>query len=396
MSQLSALRQYVSKLLLSVAGVLVALLVLEIGFRAAGVSYWNFSKFDQYTGATLRPNAEAWRTEENTVYVRINSDGLRDREHSKEKPPNTLRIAVLGDSFAEAMQVELESAFWRIMERELSECPTMADATVEAINFGVSGYGTAQEIMVLRYRAWDYEPDIVVLSFTALNDVRNNSRELEGDSRRPYFYYNSDGKLELDASFRETQLYRSRNKFWFRSYYWLHDHSRVLQVARNGVVSLRELFRRHQETDGSQVIEAGLLSSVYLEPADPILQEAWRVTEGLLLLMRDEVLAKGAELLIVTTSIGPEVNPDPQVSREIAKRLGVDNLLYSDLRIKRLGEREGIPVLNLTIPFQQYAREHNVYLHGFGDNLGGGHWNEAGHQLVGKLIAQKLCPEFLH
>ena len=52
MSQLSALRQYVSKLLLSVAGVLVALLVLEIGFRAAGVSYWNFSKFDQYTGAT--------------------------------------------------------------------------------------------------------------------------------------------------------------------------------------------------------------------------------------------------------------------------------------------------------------------------------------------------------
>ena len=35
------------------------------------------------------------------AYVRINDDGLRDRAHTKEKPANTFRIAVLGDSYAE-------------------------------------------------------------------------------------------------------------------------------------------------------------------------------------------------------------------------------------------------------------------------------------------------------
>ena len=44
--------------------------------------------------------------------IRINSDGLRDIEHQLEKPVNTLRIAILGDSFAEARSINLEDTFW--------------------------------------------------------------------------------------------------------------------------------------------------------------------------------------------------------------------------------------------------------------------------------------------
>ena len=39
---------------------------------------------------------------------------------------------------------------------------------VEVINFGVSGYGTAQELLTLRQKVWDFSPDIVVLAFTTL------------------------------------------------------------------------------------------------------------------------------------------------------------------------------------------------------------------------------------
>ncbi len=57
----------------------------------------------------------------------------------------------------------------------------------EIINFGVSGYGTAQELQILRHRVWDYSPDMIILAFLTGNDVRNNSRALQRDDRMPYY-----------------------------------------------------------------------------------------------------------------------------------------------------------------------------------------------------------------
>ena len=74
------------------------------------------------------------------------------------------------------------------------------------------------------------------------------------------------------------------------------------------------------------------------------------------------------------------------------ERLKVEYPFYPDLRIKALGEREEIPVLNLAQPFQAYAEQNQVYLHGFENaTLGGGHWNANGHRLAGELIAEKIC-----
>jgi hypothetical protein len=73
------------------------------------------------------------------------------------------------------------------------------------------------------------------------------------------------------------------------------------------------------------------------------------------------------------------------------ERLGVHDLFYPDLRIKALGDREGFPVLNLAPLLQAYAEQHKVFLHGFGTNMGSGHWNAEGHRLAGEAIAHKLC-----
>ncbi len=44
---------------------------------------------------------------------------------------------------------------------------------------------------------------------------------------------------------------------------------------------------------------------------------------------------------------------------------------------------------------QAYAEQNKVFLHGFGANIGNGHWNQLGHRLAGEWIAQKLCEGFL-
>ena len=380
------------------------MLLSEIGLRMAGISYKLFYQYDADLGVVLRSGAEGWWKEEGKAYIRINSAGLRDREHARAKPPRTFRIAVLGDSYAEAMQVPMEETFWSVLERQLKGCPALAGREPEVINFGVSGYGTAQELLMLSHRVWPYNPDVVILAFTTGNDVRNNSRVLEQDDLKPYSVF-QNGELVPDLKFRDSFGFRLRQTELAQWAYRLWDSSRIIQLFAQGkwIVTTQNAQAHSYGHDSNPnitpwdgVAEAGLDSMVYREPRDPVWKEAWEVTEGLVVHMRDEVKEKGAEFLVVTASTGPQVHPDVAVRQSFAKRLGVAHLFYADLRIRDLGERRDFAVLNLAPLFQTYAEQHRVFLHGFENSvLGTGHWNKEGHRLAGELIASKLCSDVL-
>jgi hypothetical protein len=138
-------------------------------------------------------------------------------------------------------------------------------------------------------------------------------------------------------------------------------------------------------------LETGLAETIYHEPTSAVWKDAWQVTEELMVMMRDEVAQRGARLLVVTLSSGIQVHPNRSTRQEFLRSIGASDLYYPDRRIKALGERAGFPVLNLAPAMADYAEQQKVFLHGFGQNLGGGHWNERGHALAGELIAQKLC-----
>jgi hypothetical protein len=387
-------------------GLLGAVLLAEILLRILGVAFPSFYTLDEHTGGALRPGATGWWLKEGKAYIRISSDGLRDREHSKEKPPNTMRIAVLGDSFAEAMQVPMEKTFWAIMEQRLRGCHALKDRDAEVINFGVSGYGTAQELLALRQRVWDYAPDIVVLVFFPGNDIRNNSRALENNPLKPYFVL-ENGNLVLDNSFRQSPTFLRREFVLTRIYRWFADYSRVLQLVREARDTLGKLthvsIEKREERRIGRVDESlnpdekkdlfedpGLDGWVFLEPTDPARKEAWEITERLIVQMRDEVRGKGAKFLVVSVTGGLEVHPDPSVRRLFMDHIGVKDLDYPHERVKALGERQGFPVVNLAPVFRQRAERHGVFLHGF-DGKGRGHWNSEGHRLAAEIIAPNLC-----
>ena len=161
---------------------------------------------DPYCGTRLRSGFEGWWRKEGAAYIRINRYGFRHGERAPAKPPGTWRVAVLGDSFIEAFQVPDEQTFCAQLERRLQDCAFLADRRVEVLNFGVSGYGTAQELLMLRHYVWQYEPDLVVLAVFPGNDLRNNSAELEPYQVRP-FYHLQSGELVLDDSFRQHPDY---------------------------------------------------------------------------------------------------------------------------------------------------------------------------------------------
>jgi hypothetical protein len=173
-------------------------------------------------------------------------------------------------------------------------------------------------------------------------------------------------------------------------FYAVQAHSRVAQVAYRVSRRLRSAATPNAAAP-SPFNQPGLPPGVYREPHNTAWQDAWRVTEKLLLAMQTECAARGIGFGVVTLSNPPQVYPDPAQRRAYATQLGVPDLLYPDRRIATVGERAGFPVLNLAPAFQAYADEHHVLLHGLPNiEPGMGHWNPQGHRLAATLIAPWL------
>lgn len=373
---------------------------------------------DAQRGWALRPGITTRGTQEGHALVRISSDGLRDREHTKAKPENTFRIAVLGDSFTEAQHVAAEDTFWAVMEDNLRECSAWTGQEIEVINFGVSDYGTAQELITLRHFVWDYSPDIVLLAFFT-NDFKDNFNV--GAKVRPYFLL-EDGNLVLDSSFREHPSYLFKQSLKGRFLYSAVNRSHVLQIINKNKESLKRLWSKvpflvaplrleaaepqgeltiQPETVGARaeprpqnpVPEQGETSGAQAEPQS--LDPAVALTEELVATINREVTKRGSKFALIYVTTGPVFRPDVMTERNGGEDIPIAETPISEFEtvIKNLGEREGFPALILAPDFARYAAEHRVYLHGFDEALGSGHWNETGHKLAGDLTAQLLCQQ---
>lgn len=371
--------------------VVVSLALGEMVLRLAGFSYPRFFVRDAVTGSWHNSGIEGqWRTE-NRTWVRINSDGLRDVEHIVAKPAGVFRIAILGDSYAEAMQVELEQTFWYILQTELNRCGVFAPKRVEIINFGVSGFGTAQELLALQHRAWKYSPDLVLLAFLTGNDIRNNSKALEPEKEIPFFRMEG-GKLALDDSFRESEGFRRGTSIGARSRDVMTRHSRLAQA-----MEMAKEIIRNKESAGAQTskypgLESGLPVEVYSHPSDQAWADAWVVTEALLLAMRDDVDRHGAQFMVATLSNGIQVRPDEAVRLAFQRGAGVKDVFYPDHRISDFLRGNDVDVITLAPQMLEEARRAGRYLHGFpGRPAGEGHWNAHGHRIAGELIGRRLC-----
>lgn len=89
--------------------------------------------------------------------------GMRDRDYQQVKPPDTLRIAILGPSHVMGNNVADDAVFERIVEerlnREFSYGPYQH---FEILNFGVDGYSLPQQLALLSDRGFAFSPDIVI------------------------------------------------------------------------------------------------------------------------------------------------------------------------------------------------------------------------------------------
>jgi hypothetical protein len=172
---------------------------------------------------------------------------------------------------------------------------------------------------------------------------------------------------------------------------------RFLQLATRAVRKLPDLLARGQGTD-ARAMKYGAdyqLRLVYLPPAYPEIEDAWRVTEAIISAMHEEVRAHGVRFWIAVDNTPEQAQRAQAAKAGLLGRWGLDGLLYPDWRIVRLARREGLPVVALSPYLSDYGDRHHVFLTGWTEGqLGVGHWNELGQRVVGEYLAQRLC-EFM-
>ncbi|HFA47682.1 MAG TPA: SGNH/GDSL hydrolase family protein [Bacteroidetes bacterium] len=134
-------------------------------FVSIGYSGYLQPAEDQHVWYELKPDIDGLFK---MHIIRTNSRGLRDQEYSFKKPPNTYRVAVIGDSFTFGDGVNAEDTYHAILEKKLNG---LSDSTkVEFINFGIAGYDLLNYLGVMEAKAMAYDPDLILVGFCGNND----------------------------------------------------------------------------------------------------------------------------------------------------------------------------------------------------------------------------------
>src|SRR5258708_6883151 len=177
-SMSSKYSRWLANFSLALASTLFSLVVAEVATRLIlGNSIVLFPRYfaaADYDGVTLRrliPNSTFLHTSvDGSWQFRTNANGFRDDEEYKyEKPAGQRRILVLGDSHTQGYEVRQSSTFAKVLERRLRQ----KGLDAQVLNTGISGFGTAEELMFLEHEGMKFHPDMVVVAFFE-NDFDDN------------------------------------------------------------------------------------------------------------------------------------------------------------------------------------------------------------------------------
>lgn len=354
---------------LTTVSVFATLALLEAVTRVAGIGRLPHRRPDPLLGVRSIPNAAYEYRDEGYSGGRINSLGLRDREIPYMKTENAKRILILGDSFMEALQVNLDGSFPKLLQTFIGEA--LPEHNIETVNAGRGGMGTVEEYLWYVTEGVKYRPDLVLLAFYAGNDFRDNSKSLTGRAAlKPYIIFDAD-TFRVDASFSESRSYKIRAFFWplFNASVLAAETARRIGVFMNGIAAKAGGAPCPKDVGVFGAFPDGVWDSAY-------------TATGKLVALLDGAVKRNASAFCVM--IVPDSYQIEDAESECVK--GAD-LRKPNRFIRETAEARGIPVFDLTDAFE---REHSLtgdYMYGFGKNLGTGHWNEKGHRLAAQTIA---------
>jgi GDSL-like Lipase/Acylhydrolase family len=135
-----------------------------------------------------------WRVrDEIAAPYRINAQGWNSGsgDYVRERHPGVARIAVVGDSFVEALQVPYDSSLAEVLGRELNDKGQPA----EIYRFGISGAPLSQYVHMVEREVVGYRPDWIVVNVVH-NDFDESYDYIRGRYTSSFMKFKvADGKV---------------------------------------------------------------------------------------------------------------------------------------------------------------------------------------------------------
>ncbi|MBX9686318.1 MAG: SGNH/GDSL hydrolase family protein [Candidatus Obscuribacterales bacterium] len=206
---------------------LLCIAVLEISFTFAGIGDQEYLKPDRVCGFEIMPDRSIVFRREGFSRTHFNSQGMADRERSIAKSADTYRIAVLGDSIIEALQVDQKKTMCALLEGKLNQ-NLKGKKKIEVLNFAVGAYNLGQMYLRLKTKVFEFQPDLVLLFVRhhGTYDVIPQPSEPFPKAARPYFFVGEGGRLVEDHTVYE-QWAKSKSGKRIHNFAWLREHSRI-------------------------------------------------------------------------------------------------------------------------------------------------------------------------
>ena len=351
------------------------LLTLEQREAIEDLKEARYHQFDPLLGWSIRPNS---RVRNDDIIYASNDIGIRSPRHfDRTPPPGVTRLAAFGPSFVHGDEVAYESTWEYHIERQRPD--------LEVMNWGVNGYGTDQAFLRYQTQGAAYAPHVVIIGFEEESQLRNVNRFRPFYAfgtgiplTKPMFVLDGDGLRLLSNPFSSlTQL------------------AEKIRIDPNGfldVVCPYDLFcdaERYRTSPWDVIKSYRVLHTLAFElgranGAPSIEQQAQREetikqTSLRLVHLFVDTVRKNGSIPVLVMFPGRGTVERYQKGQAPAYAEGV-----------RLLQNQGIYVLDLAASFVEANGPNLDFTHLFAP---GGHYNDAGNQVVSRAIINFLCQQ---
>lgn len=340
---------------------LIALLLSELFLRLVWVP-WSlrsdpaFEVHPVYGFAPIPGISGVHETPEYKQIFHHTSQGLRGFQVFDRGTANQPRILFLGDSFTYGLGADDEETFVGLFQKNYPQ--------LEIANTGCNGYGTQNEIAVLRHFGAAFHPQLTLLFFF-WNDLSDNLRP-----DKPLFQLDPSGQVLANGSAPESfdpmalrpGIPRRRESPWRVLYFQ--------ELLEEGLKSLRYRYFGKK---------ANFVTT------QPQWEEAWRVTGELLRIVQKSAEEIGSRLIIVCLPDHNQVNPQAVIKNITPLQFDIQS------RLGDLCRQLGIQYLDLLPAMRdQWVISKQDYYY-FRDR----HLTPAGNQAVYELIQKPILAGIL-
>ncbi len=429
---------------------LACFVVVELGFRvfAPQALFDNCNKkhpdwprpmiiSDETLGWTMKPNGEWCLYQPDTnkkITIKTNSKGMRGtQEYTVEKPPNTFRILVYGDSFLWGENLFEDEHFATQFQKQLEK--EFAKSTVhlqpEVLAFGVDAYGMHQSFLKYATDGIKYNADLVIYLLYQ-NDFTDHMVARHNFYPKPKLQFtqktqgnDNAGTIQLSSVSADTVARIARAQRQDTNYYKLYKNDNNKPVPRISLLRRAVLGHSHFVVFLRKTLQANPITSLFHTPYEKDffrLLEKISVTNKVLFQVRQQydpsfmgiienanyvlhffnkaVKEQGSQFILVNVPSVYQVQskyydklrrdfthiPEGALlpkARDIIASQGLTlDSAQGNILLGRIAAQESLHYVDLTTP----AKKHEYTFYHRADN----HWSPAGTAISAEYITQQL------